>query len=193
MEFYSIFLYKEKNKIYMKEKSKKTNNNSWVIVVAISTFFLSLIFSFISNTAISKLNILLGLVVLFLVILIGIVFDLIGVAVTVGNEEDFHAQASKKIKGAKTSIKMVRNSAKVSNFCADVIGDICGVLSGAISAMIAMKLTESYGMSSSIQFVFSAIVSSVTVGGKAITKEIAKKHSTKIISFITKFISVGEK
>lgn len=193
MEFYSIFLYKEKNKIYMKEKSKKTNNNSWVIVVAISTFFLSLIFSFISNTAISKLNILLGLVVLFLVILIGIVFDLIGVAVTVGNEEDFHAQASKKIKGAKTSIKMVRNSAKVSNFCADVIGDICGVLSGAISAMIAMKLTESYGMSSSIQFVFSAIVSSVTVGGKAITKEIAKKHSTKIISFITKFISVGKK
>lgn len=177
----------------MKEKSKKTNNNGWVIVVAISTFILSLIFSFISNTAISKLNIFLGLFVLIFVILIGIIFDLIGVAVTVGNEEDFHAQASKKIKGAKTSIKMVRNSAKVSNFCADVIGDICGVLSGAISAMIAMKLTESYGMNSSIQFVFSAIVSSVTVGGKAITKEIAKRNSTKIISFITKFISIGEK
>ena len=29
-------------------------------------------------------------------------FDLIGVAVTVANEEDFHAQASKKLKGAKT-------------------------------------------------------------------------------------------
>ena len=62
---------------------------------------------------------------LIIVIAIGIMFDLIGVAVTVGNEEDFHAQASKKIKGAKTSIKMIRNSAKVSNFCADVIGDIC--------------------------------------------------------------------
>ncbi len=128
-----------------------------------------------------------------MVILIGVLFDLIAVAVTVGNEEDFHAQASKKIKGAKTSIKMIRNSAKVSNFCADVIGDICGVLSGAIAAMIAFKLTEHYGMSSSLQFVFSAIVSSLTVGGKAITKEIAKKNSTKIIGFISKFINTSEK
>ncbi len=177
----------------MKEKNKKQNNNKWVIFIAITTFILSLLFSFISNTAIANLNIILGSIVLIIVILIGIVFDLIGVAVTVGNEEDFHAQASKKIKGAKTSIKMIRNSAKVSNFCADVIGDICGVLSGAISAMIAFKLTENYGMSSSLQFVFSAIVSSVTVGGKAITKEVAKKHSTQIIGFLTKFINLDEK
>ncbi len=177
----------------MKENQKKTNNNNWVIFIAITTFILSLLFSFISNTVIANLNIILGVFILILVILIGVVFDLIAVAVTVGNEEDFHAQASKKIKGAKTSIKMIRNSGKVANFCADVIGDICGVLSGAISAMIAFKLTENYGMSSSIQFIFSAIVSSVTVGGKAITKEIAKKNSTKIIGFISKFINVDEK
>ena len=178
----------------MKDKQKKTNNNnSWVIFIAIATFILSLLFSFISNTAIANLNIILGVIILIIVILIGVVFDLIGVAITVGNEEDFHAQASKKIKGAKTSIKMIRNSAKVSNFCADVIGDIFGVLSGAISAMIAFKLTENYGMSSSLQFVFSAIVSSVTVGGKAVTKEIAKKHSTQIIGFITKFVNFDEK
>ena len=109
-----------------KEKPKsKDNNNSWVIFIAITTFILSLTFSFISNTVISNLSIIIGLIVLIIVIAIGIMFDLIGVAVTVGNEEDFHAQASKKIKGAKTSIKMIRNSAKVSNFCADVIGDIC--------------------------------------------------------------------
>ena len=177
----------------MKEKQKKTNNNSWVIFIAITTFILSLLFSFISNTVIANLNIILGIIVLILVILIGVIFDLIAVAVTVGNEEDFHAQASKKIKGATTSIKMIRNSAKVSNFCADVIGDICGVLSGAISAMIAFKLTENYGMISSLQFIFSAIVSSLTVGGKAFTKEIAKKNSTKIITFISNFIKIDEK
>ena len=132
-------------------------------------------------------------IILIVVIVVGILFDIIGVAVTVGKESDFHAKVSKKIKGAKTSIKMIRNSAKVSNFCADVIGDICGVLSGAISAMIAFKLTENYGMDSSLQFVFSAIVSSLTVGGKAITKEIAKKNSTKIIGFILKFINTSEK
>ena len=178
----------------MKDKSKKNNSaKTWVIVISITTFVLSLVFSYISNTAISKLNIILGLIVLILVILVGVIFDLIGVAVTVANEEDFHAQASKKIKGAKTSIKMIRNSAKVSNFCADVIGDICGVLSGAISAMIALKLTENYGMSSQIQFVFSAIVASLTVGGKAITKEIAKQNSTVIVGFVSKIVNFDDK
>ncbi|MBR3883128.1 MAG: hypothetical protein IKJ36_07705 [Clostridia bacterium] len=172
----------------MKEKQKKERNN-WVLIVFIATFILSLILSFISNTAIANMNIIAGIFVLVIVILIGIIFDLIGVAVTVGNEDDFHAQASKKIKGAKTSIKLIKNSAKVSNFCADVIGDICGVLSGAISAMIAFKLTEYYGMSSNLQFIFSALVSSITVGGKALTKEIAKNNSTKIIGFITKFVN----
>ncbi len=169
-------------------KNKKQRTNNWVIIVLISTFILSLLFSYISNTAISKLDLIPGIIILILVILIGIVFDLIGVAVTVANEEDFHAQASKKIKGSKTAIKLIRNSAKVSNFCADVIGDICGVLSGAISAIIALKLTENYGMSSYFQFIISALVASLTVGGKAFTKEIAKKNSTKIISFVTKLI-----
>ena len=123
----------------MKDKQKKGSNN-WVIIVFVVTFVLSLLLSFISNTAIAKMNIVAGLILLILVVMIGILFDLVAIAVTVGNEEDFHAQASKKIKGAKTSIKMIKNSAKVSNFCADVIGDICGVLSGAISAMIA-KIT----------------------------------------------------
>ena len=172
----------------MKDKKKKSGNN-WALIVFVGTFILSLLLSFLSNTAIANMNIIVGVFVLILVILIGILFDLIGVAVTVGNEEDFHAQASKKIKGAKTSIKMIKNSAKVSNFCADVIGDICGVLSGAISAMIAFKLTEYYGMSSNLQFIFSALESSITVGGKALTKEIAKKNSTKIIGFITKIIN----
>lgn len=169
-------------------KNKKRRVNNWVIIVLISTFILSLLFSYISNTAITKLDIIPGIIVLILVILFGIIFDLIGVAVTVANEEHFHAQASKKIKGSKTAIKLIRNSSKVSNFCADVIGDICGVLSGAISTIIALKLTENYGMSSYFQFIISALVASFTVGGKAFTKEIAKKNSTKIISFVTKII-----
>ena len=170
-------------------KQKKQRVNSWIIVVLVSTFLLSLLFSYISNTAITKLDLIPGIIILVLVILVGVFFDLVGVAVTVANEEHFNAQASKKIKGSKTAIKLIRNSAKVSNFCADVIGDICGVLSGAISAIIALKLTESYGMSSYFQFVISALVASFTVGGKAFTKEIAKNKSTEIISFITKIIN----
>lgn len=112
-----------------KDKDSKSDKKNgpwrWVITVFILTFILSLTFSFISNFAINGLNIILALIVLIIVILIGIVFDLVGVAVTVAKEEEFHSMASKKLHGSKQAIVLIRNSPKVSNFCADVIGDIC--------------------------------------------------------------------
>lgn len=179
-----------KDKESKQKKTKgKEKKDKWVLIVLISTFILSLIFSFISNTAIANLDLIPSIIILFLVIFLGILFDMVAIAVTVGNEEDFHAQASKKIKGSKTAIKLIRNSTKVSNFCADVIGDICGVLSGAISAVIVLKMTEYYGFSENLQFIMSALVASLTVGGKAFTKGLAKKNSTKIIGFVCKFIN----
>ena len=179
-----------KDKESKQKKTKvKEKKDKWVLIVLISTFILSLIFSFISNTAIANLELIPSIIILFLVILLGILFDMVAIAVTVGNEEDFHAQASKKIEGAKTAIKLIRNSTKVSNFCADVIGDICGELSGAISAVIVLKKTEYYGFSENLQFIMSALVASLTVGGKAFTKGLAKKNSTKIIGFVCKFIN----
>ena len=86
---------------------------------------LSSIVSFISNNGIEKLNIYLSIIILIAVILIGIIFDVIGVAVTVAEEGDFHAKATKKAKGAKSSLKLIKNASKVANICADVIGDIC--------------------------------------------------------------------
>lgn len=168
-----------------KNKEKK-ENLKWFITVCISTFILSLFFSYISTTAISNLSIVPAIILLFAVIFIGILFDIIGVAVTVAKEEHFHAMATKKIEGSKLAIKLIRNSAKVSNFCADVIGDICGVLSGAVGAIIAMKLTQDYGMDQNVQFVVSALVASVTVGGKALGKSIAQKNSTQIVHLVSK-------
>ena len=68
------------------------------------------------------------ILITIIVIAIGIVFDMIGVAALTSKKENFHAMASKKIPGAKTSIKLIKNSGKVANICADVIGDIAGVL-----------------------------------------------------------------
>ena len=116
----------------------------WFIQVFIMTFILSMLFSYISANGVSNLSLIPAILILILVIGIGIFFDIIGVAVTVANEHEFHAKASKKIEGSKASIKLIRNAPKVANICADVIGDICGVLSGAISALIAMKITEQF-------------------------------------------------
>ena len=167
------------------EKTKKDNADlKWFITVFITTFLLSITFSYISTNAISSLELFPAMVVLIVTIFIGILFDIIGVAVTVAKEEELHAKASKKIQGAKTSIKLVRNSAKVANICADVIGDICGVLSGSIAALITIKMTEKFGLAFNIQFIISAIVASLTVGGKALGKGIAQRNSTKIVHMV---------
>lgn len=161
---------------------KKENSEiKWFIQVFIMTFTLSMLFSYISANGVSNLSLIPAILILILVIAVGIIFDIIGVAVTVANEHEFHAKATKKVKGSKDSIKLIRNAPKVANICADVIGDICGVLSGAISALISMKITEQFGMSFNIQFILSAIVAALTVGGKAIGKGIANNNSTKIV------------
>ena len=120
-------------------------------------------------------------VLLVLVVFLGIFFDIIGVAVTVANEEEFHAKATKKVKGSKDSIKLIKNAPKVANICADVIGDICGVLSGSISALISIKISTQMNLPFNIQFVLSALVSALTVSGKAFGKDIANKKSTEIV------------
>lgn len=162
-------------------KKKQTSNIIWFIKVFCITFILSVIFSYISTNGVANLSLAPAILILILVIFIGILFDIVGVAVTVANEEEFHAKATKKVDGAKTSIKLIKNAPKVANICADVIGDICGVLSGAISALIYMKVTACFNFSFDIQFLISAVVAAITVGGKAIGKEIANKNSTPIV------------
>ncbi len=109
------------------EKSKKEEHSTtkWFIQVFAMTFILSIIFSYISTNGVSNLSIIPACLILILVITVGIIFDIIGVAVTVANEKEFHAKATKKVKGSKDSIKLIKNAPKVANICADVIGDIC--------------------------------------------------------------------
>ncbi|MBE5805206.1 MAG: hypothetical protein E7313_00550 [Clostridiales bacterium] len=178
----------------MNRKQKKGSSElKWFVIIFVLSFVLSIIFSFISTSAIDGLSIMPAVLILFFVIFMGIVFDIIGVAVTVAKESDFNAKAAKKISGSKTSLKLIRNSAKVSNVCADVIGDIAGVLSGSISALISMKITSSFNLSFDIQFIISAIVASLTIGGKAIGKGIAQRNSTKIVGIVGKVLKVFNK
>ena len=169
-----------RNKEIKKEKWKY----SWAVQALFITFALSLLFSFISTNAINNLSLIPAIIILLLVIALGVITDIIGVAVTVGSEEDFHAKASKKIEGAKSSIKLIRNSAKVANICCDVIGDICGVLSGAISAMLAVKIASILEININTNFLISAVVAAVTVGSKAAGKVIGQEKSTEIVHIV---------
>ena len=129
------------------------------------------------------------ILITFLVIVIGIIFDMIGTATLSSNEAAFHAKSSRKIKGAKEAISLLKNSVKVASICNDVIGDICGIISGGMGAMVALSLSNIIGNTTISSILVSAIVSSLTVGGKAIFKTVAIKKCDEIVFLVGKIKS----
>jgi predicted membrane protein len=107
-------------------KRKKTKRNFWPVKVFFITLLLASVFSFFSETALSQVTTFIALLVLFVLIAIGIIFDVIGIAVTYQEVTAYTAMASKKIRGAKHAIRLVQSASMVSNICNDVVGDICG-------------------------------------------------------------------
>lgn len=163
--------------------------DNWIYKVFLMTFFLSVIFSFTSNVITSNANIFVMILITLLVIVIGIIFDMIGTATLSSNEAAFHAKSSRKIKGAKEAISLLKNSVKVASICNDVIGDICGIISGGMGAMVALSLSNIIGNTTISSILVSAIVSSLTVGGKAIFKTVAIKKCDEIVFLVGKIKS----
>lgn len=168
---------------------KNKQNIKWILLITSLTFVISIIFSYLSETILKKSNIVIELLVLLTVILIGIIFDMIGVAVTTCAEHPFHAMASRKIKGAKTAIKLIKNKDKVSSFCNDVIGDICGIVSGTSGVIIATSIAKDSIICS---LLVTATISSLTIGGKALGKKVAVNKSENITKIVSKILSITE-
>ena len=166
---------------------KKSN---WTYKVFFITFMLAAIFTAITNLF-TNVGIIIQSVVIILVILIGIIFDMIGVATLTSKEENFHARASKKIKGAKESITLLKNASVVSSFCNDVVGDVCGIVSGGLTTTLALSISTIYNLNIIvITTVLASFISALTVGGKAIGKNVAIKNSDNIIFWVGKLKSV---
>ncbi|MDD2505049.1 MAG: hypothetical protein PHF21_02115 [Bacilli bacterium] len=162
-------------------------NNNWIYKVFLLTFILSIFFSGIANVITYNANIILTLILLILVISLGIIFDMIGTSVLTSKESSFHAMNSKKIKGAKEAISLLKNNAKTANLCMDVFGDIFGILSGGLGAVLTINIAAKTNISLPIiSVIIGALISSLTVGGKAGFKNIAIKKSDFIVFTVGK-------
>ena len=139
--------------------------------------------SFVSSNLLEGAGLALSFVILICIVLTGILFDIIGVAVTAADEVPFHAMASRKVPEAEDALRLIRNAGKVSSFCNDVIGDICGVISGSAAAVIAARVLILSKSKSEIfiTLLLSAVVSGMTVGGKACGKSLAMNSSTAVV------------
>jgi len=171
-------------------KREKNKNTRWVITIFFVTMFVSGSISLLSDALMSNSGIFVAFLILLAIILIGIVFDIIGMAVATAEEKPFHAMAARKVPGAKEAIKLLRNAERVSSICNDVVGDICGVVSGSASATIAAQVLQNFEFTwpQIVSLFMSALAAGLTVGGKAIGKTFAVNSCTEIIYWVGQLI-----
>lgn len=177
-------------KLKKANKKKEKSNYVWVLEITLIALVISFVFSLGSETILPNVNMLFSMLLVIIFIMIGILFDMIGVSVTAANERPFHSMSAQKVKGSKVAIKLIHNANKVSSFCNDVIGDICGIISGSAGVIVASNIVETLHTDPLFtSLVITAIIAALTIGGKALGKSFAINKSNIIVYEFSKIIS----
>ena len=171
-------------------KKERAKAVKWVITIFFVTIFISGTISLLSDVLMENSTMAVAFLILLVIILVGIIFDIIGMAVATADEKPFHSMAARKVPGAQESIRLLRNAERVSSICNDVVGDICGVVSGSASATIAAQILRNFEFTwpQFISLAMSALAAGLTVGGKAIGKSFAVNSCTAIVHTVGKVL-----
>ena len=179
----------------MKKDQKKSREKKasspyrWAFTAFFMAVALSAVLTLASGSMLDGTGLVVALLILLAFIGLGIVFDIIGVAVTAADPKPFHSMASHKVKGAKQALMLLRNADRVSSVCNDVVGDICGIVSGATGAVIVTQIQKGLGLQNVLVSVaVTALVSGMTIGGKALGKPFAMKQSTRVVYLAGRFL-----
>ena len=170
-----------------KERSRTIR---WVVTVFLVTLAVSGMISLISDEVMASSGLLAAFAILLGIVFLGIIFDIIGMAVATASEKPFHSMAARKVPGAQEAIRLLRNAERVSSICNDVVGDICGVVSGSASATIAALILTHVDTlwPRAVSLCMSALVAGLTGGGKAIGKTIAVNSCTQIVHLVGRIL-----
>jgi hypothetical protein len=170
-------------------KVRKSRKKFWALKVFIITMIICAGISLATESLTGSMSALAAALMLLLIILIGVVFDIIAVAFTSCDQAPFVSMASRKIKRAKSAIRLLQNADVVSNICGDVVGDVCGIVSGATGAAIALKIAADAD-DFVWAIVISSIIAAVTVSGRAFGKNIALKNNKEIVNLVSSFMAL---
>ena len=165
----------------------------WPLIVLVASLFLSFSFSFLSELALNNANLIVAILVIVAFMFISVITDIIGVAVTAADEGPFRSMASRKIKGAKEGIILIKNADKVASIIADILGDICGILSGAAGAVVTAKLISNVSGDMMVVLIASAVsafIAAVIIFGKAMGKKVAMDNCDNIVLILGKILYV---
>ena len=148
-----------------KTGKKEHNHYRWALTAFVMAVALSGLLSLSSEAILENAGLLLALLILALFIGLGILFDIIGVAVTAADPR------------------------RVSSVCNDVVGDICGIVSGATGAVIVARLQKGLNLESVLISVgVTALISGATIGGKALGKPFAMNQSKRVVHLAGRFL-----
>jgi hypothetical protein len=161
----------------------------WGLFITFISFTLSILILFMSTSIFKAISPQFAFLVVLGIILIGVTFDVIGMAVTAADETPFHSMASKKLRGARQSIILLRNAPRVSSFCNDVVGDICSVVSGAAGTAIVYRVFTGNSNVSFIEVIAGAFIAALTVGGKGFAKNLGINNANYIVYKVGRILS----
>lgn len=154
------------------------------------TFIIAILVTLVSTGITEFVSVSLAMLILFAVIIVGIIFDVIGVAATAADMAPLNAKAAKKIFGAKKALFLVQRADEVASFCCDIVGDVCGTIGGALGVVIVLRISQGFAFNQNILRIVSlALIAAITVGGKAYGKKIGIVRADEIIFMIGKIIA----
>lgn len=168
-----------------KREKDRQEGRRWVLIVVLLSFCLSVVMSLLTSVFVDSAGLLTALLALLVLVMIGILTDAIGIAVTSASEQPFIAMASKRIRGAKQALYLIRRAQRVSSVLNDVVGDIVGIVAGSAGSVIAVYLATAFGLRTVLaSLLMTASISAFMIGGKAYGKGIAIEHSDRIVLFV---------
>jgi CBS domain containing-hemolysin-like protein len=160
------------------------------LIITILTFILTIIAALLSYSWIESIPFFPAVFILIVIISIGVVSDMVGIAAAAADEKPFHAKAAKKVFGAKKGLFLVKHANRVSNFMCDIVGDICGIISGSLGTIIVIKMANNWQVPESwIDLLILSLIASLTVGGKSFLKNYGIKRANEIILFVGKILA----
>lgn len=182
------------------EPKKKKKRNWWPLKAMIITFALSFVVNAGSELILDGAMLWVAILLTCIILAMGVLFDMLGTASTSCDIEPFLAMASRKVKGAKTAVKLAKKSDVVSSVCNDIVGDICGIVSGVCASAISTSMLQasflaSVGSTASffIKVGVCALISTATITLKAVGKGYAVNKANSIVFFAARVLSVFSK
>jgi len=174
---------------------KKKRPVFWFVFILFFTFAVTFGIGLVAEMFFHAENVLICCVIIFVLLLIAFLGDIVAVAVSYAELAPFTAMASRRIRGAKTCIKLINSSDKVSSILSDVLGDVCGIISGVVGVSLSLAITLGIDDLTNFQRILVAVtvtatIAAVAVSVKSIAKKIAIKNSTGIVLAVGKFFSL---